>query len=439
MISDGDRLRGHRHPEGRDHRGHRRRATTDFGCPAAGKTGTTEGESDAWFVGYTPRISTAVWVGYPDARTSMGSAAFGGTYAGRSGRSTCASAIGSYCSDFHHRRIRSRGRASRARTRPRPRAPARTRARARAPPRAHRAAAGPRPRPRRPPGLGGSAADNGYYSFGSLRPARQAPGPGMPAAAVAAVAAATRRRASRAPWPSRRAWRADRATRRVRAGSPRSASASRARGAGDAARARAGEGDDAADHPVRDGRRLSASMPWSRASTSGSHPSPRKASATRRSPSPRAARRPRTARRPSPRGPRRATREAPCGRRFSPETGGARKWVRPRPGQRSAADNRRPVANRDRGVVAARQHEPGEDRRRTGARDALADRGDQLELAAWPARLHAPVQLGHGARLSRARRRPTSRRRRHRRRRRRRHPEPGRAPAGAGGVEIRVM
>jgi penicillin-binding protein 1A len=34
---------------------------TDFGCPAAGKTGTSEGLSDAWFVGYTPRLSTAVW------------------------------------------------------------------------------------------------------------------------------------------------------------------------------------------------------------------------------------------------------------------------------------------------------------------------------------------------------------------------------------------
>ena len=48
----------------------------DIPCPAAGKTGTTDGQTDAWFVGYTPRISTAVWVGYPDSRTSMGSVRF---------------------------------------------------------------------------------------------------------------------------------------------------------------------------------------------------------------------------------------------------------------------------------------------------------------------------------------------------------------------------
>ena len=53
-----------------------------IGCAGqAGKTGTTDDYTDAWFVGYTPRFSTAVWVGYPDARTSMGSGAFGGTYA----------------------------------------------------------------------------------------------------------------------------------------------------------------------------------------------------------------------------------------------------------------------------------------------------------------------------------------------------------------------
>jgi penicillin-binding protein 1A len=32
--------------------------------PAAGKTGTTQNSRDAWFVGYTPTLSTAVWMGY---------------------------------------------------------------------------------------------------------------------------------------------------------------------------------------------------------------------------------------------------------------------------------------------------------------------------------------------------------------------------------------
>ena len=42
----------------------------DIPCPAAGKTGTTEEQADAWFVGYTPHVSTAVWVGNPDSRTA---------------------------------------------------------------------------------------------------------------------------------------------------------------------------------------------------------------------------------------------------------------------------------------------------------------------------------------------------------------------------------
>jgi penicillin-binding protein 1A len=70
---------------------------TDFGCPAAGKTGTTEGESDAWFVGYTPRLSTAVWVGHPLSRELTG---FGGPTAGPIWRSYMEAAHGSFCGDF---------------------------------------------------------------------------------------------------------------------------------------------------------------------------------------------------------------------------------------------------------------------------------------------------------------------------------------------------
>ena len=41
----------------------------NIGRPAAGKTGTTEGFHDAWFVGYTPTLSTAVWMGDSDSET----------------------------------------------------------------------------------------------------------------------------------------------------------------------------------------------------------------------------------------------------------------------------------------------------------------------------------------------------------------------------------
>ena len=37
----------------------------EIGRPAAGKTGTTDNYSDAWFVGYTPQMSAAVWMGHP--------------------------------------------------------------------------------------------------------------------------------------------------------------------------------------------------------------------------------------------------------------------------------------------------------------------------------------------------------------------------------------
>jgi membrane peptidoglycan carboxypeptidase len=53
--------------------------------PAAGKTGTSENYGDAWFVGYTPQLVTAVWVGYPNGLVPMttgfhGEPVAGGTY-----------------------------------------------------------------------------------------------------------------------------------------------------------------------------------------------------------------------------------------------------------------------------------------------------------------------------------------------------------------------
>jgi penicillin-binding protein 1A len=41
------------------------------GVEVAGKTGTTDRYWDAWFVGFTPEIAVAVWVGYPDELTPM--------------------------------------------------------------------------------------------------------------------------------------------------------------------------------------------------------------------------------------------------------------------------------------------------------------------------------------------------------------------------------
>ena len=43
----------------------------EIGRPSAGKTGTTNNFADAWYVGYTPRLCTSVWVGYPEGRRSM--------------------------------------------------------------------------------------------------------------------------------------------------------------------------------------------------------------------------------------------------------------------------------------------------------------------------------------------------------------------------------
>ena len=40
--------------------------SADFGKPAAGKTGTTQNNKDAWFVGYTPTLTASVWLGYAD-------------------------------------------------------------------------------------------------------------------------------------------------------------------------------------------------------------------------------------------------------------------------------------------------------------------------------------------------------------------------------------
>jgi len=71
---------------------------TYMGCPAeAGKTGTSEGLSDAWFAGYTPLYSTAVWVGHPQSREETG---FGGPTAGPIWRSFMEAAAAGDCPEF---------------------------------------------------------------------------------------------------------------------------------------------------------------------------------------------------------------------------------------------------------------------------------------------------------------------------------------------------
>jgi len=59
-------------------------ARAAFGRPAAGKTGTTDKHADAWFVGYTPDLSTAVWMGYQAGEIPMenvhGIAVSGGSF-----------------------------------------------------------------------------------------------------------------------------------------------------------------------------------------------------------------------------------------------------------------------------------------------------------------------------------------------------------------------
>jgi penicillin-binding protein 1A len=61
-------------------------AALGTGQPAAGKTGTHTGSYDAWFVGYTPQLATAVWVGGLGAQFTIrlgGAGITGGSYPAR--------------------------------------------------------------------------------------------------------------------------------------------------------------------------------------------------------------------------------------------------------------------------------------------------------------------------------------------------------------------
>ncbi|MGD9735658.1 MAG: transglycosylase domain-containing protein [Solirubrobacterales bacterium] len=71
---------------------------TYMGCSSeAGKTGTSEEESDAWFVGYTPMYSTAVWVGHPKSREYTG---YGGPTAGPIWQNYMSAAQEGECPEF---------------------------------------------------------------------------------------------------------------------------------------------------------------------------------------------------------------------------------------------------------------------------------------------------------------------------------------------------
>lgn len=77
-----------------------------IGCPAGGKTGTTDHNTDAWFAGFTPRLATAVWVGYPSSNAVFmnheffGGAVDGGTFPSLIWGAYMKQAVGGYCGDF---------------------------------------------------------------------------------------------------------------------------------------------------------------------------------------------------------------------------------------------------------------------------------------------------------------------------------------------------
>jgi penicillin-binding protein 1A len=76
-----------------------------IGCPAAGKTGTVDNFTDAWFVGYTPRLVTSVWVGHPKDPYPLGPNAQGGAIAAPIWGAYMKQAKGKFCGDFHKPKV----------------------------------------------------------------------------------------------------------------------------------------------------------------------------------------------------------------------------------------------------------------------------------------------------------------------------------------------
>jgi penicillin-binding protein 1A len=73
--------------------------SANYGCPVAGKTGTANNLENAWFVGYSPRMSTAVWVGYPQGNIPMNDG-FGGALAAPIWNEYMHAASSGYCGDW---------------------------------------------------------------------------------------------------------------------------------------------------------------------------------------------------------------------------------------------------------------------------------------------------------------------------------------------------
>jgi len=75
------------------------------GCPVGGKTGTTDKNSDAWFVGFSPRMATSTWVGFPKGRIPMGPLfngrnVDGGTFPAQIWGQYMKAAAGKFCGKF---------------------------------------------------------------------------------------------------------------------------------------------------------------------------------------------------------------------------------------------------------------------------------------------------------------------------------------------------
>jgi penicillin-binding protein 1A len=77
----------------------------NIGCPAAGKTGTTNENRNAWFVGFTPHLATSTWVGYPKNQLPMatqfhGGPVDGGTFPAEIWGNYMKAAKGKFCGEF---------------------------------------------------------------------------------------------------------------------------------------------------------------------------------------------------------------------------------------------------------------------------------------------------------------------------------------------------